>query len=154
MKVDIYLLPGRLRPVGIIFLILGLCILFLKYQFNYKPDFLEVKVFAIYSFYIEAKSFTFITQQIIEEIGGSFVLSGLFLIAFTKEKKESEIVDILRLQSFFIASYLNFLYLLISVIFFYGFGFVGALTIFVIFWLVSYILIFRYRLYRYKKKQL
>lgn len=154
MKVNSYLLPGRLRPVGIIFLIAGLGILFLKYKFNLKPDFLEVKVFALYSFYIEAKSFTFITHQVIEEIGGVLLLTGMFLIAFTKEKIESEIIDTFRLKAFMIASYLNFFYLLVSVLFFYGFGFVGALTIFAIFWLATYILLYRYLFYRYKKKQL
>lgn len=152
MKVKSFLLPGKSRPVGIVLILAGITLLFLKYKFNWKPDFLELRIFAFYSFYIEAKSFTFITHQVIEEIGGVFLLSGMFMVAFSREKEESEILDTLRLRAFLLTSYLNFFYLLVSVLFFYGFGFVGALTLYVVFWLASYILAFRYLYYRHSKR--
>jgi hypothetical protein len=150
MKISSYFMPKGIRPLGIIFLVLGLILIIIRYKFNYKPDFLDWKVFAIYSFYIEAKSFTIITHQMIEEIAGVLLVVGLFFIAFTREKVESEVLDALRLKAFFISAYLNLFYLLISILFFFGFGFVGTLVVFMVFWLVAYILVFRYLLYQFR----
>lgn len=145
-------MPIGLRPLGIFFTFSGILLLILKFQFNIKPEFLDLKVFAFYSFYIESKSFTFITHQMIEEIGGVLLLSGLFLIAFTREKVELDLIGDLRLKAFFISTYLNFFYILISILFFYGFGFVGALTLFSISWLATFLLAFRWLLYQSRKK--
>jgi len=145
-------LPKGLKPLGLVFLVIGVVLLVLKYQFNYKPDFLNLKVFAIYSFYIEAKVFTVITHQMIEELAGVLLLAGLFILAFTSEKHESEAVGVLRLKAFFITAYLNLFYLLISILCFFGFGFVGAATLFVVFWLVAYLVTFRYLLFRFNRE--
>ena len=147
-----FLMPGGLRPLGIVFSIAGMLLLILKYKFNFKPDFLNFKVFAFYSVYIEAKSFIFITHQMIEELGGVLLISGLFLIAFTREKVETEILEALRLRAFYMMAYLNFVFLLFAILFFYGFGFVGALTVFTFFWLAAYTILFRVLIYRTKLK--
>lgn len=152
MRINNFLLPRGLRPLGFIFFGVSIFLLVLKYQFNYKPDFLNLKIFAIYSFYIEAKTFTTITHQMIEEIAGVLLLTGLFLIAFTMEKNETEKIESLRLKAFFVAAYLNLFYLLVSTLFFFGFGFVGALTLFVVFWLLAYLVTFKFLLYRSKRE--
>ena len=148
MSLKKYLIPKGFRPLGIALLVAGIVLSFLKYYFNFKPDMLEWRVFAFYSFYIEAKKFSMITHQMVGEIAGLLLLSGLFLIAFTREKAESELIDKLRLKAFFITAYMNMLYLFLSILFFFGFGFVGALTFFVIYWLAGYIVVFRYLMYR------
>jgi hypothetical protein len=149
MRNNIVLLPGSLRVPGYISLAAGIFLLVLRYSFNYKPDFLELKFFAIYIHYINAKYLTIITHQMIEEIGGILLVAGLFFIAFSRERVESEILNQLRLKTFYISSYFNLIYILISILFFYGFGFVGALTFFAVGWLVIYILVFRYLVYRF-----
>lgn len=154
MNLDKYLLSNRLRPLGIVLFAIGIILLILKYQFNYKPDFLDLKVFALYSFYIEAKTFTFITHQMIADIAGIFLLTGLFIMSFTKEKNEKDALSSLRLKAFILAAYVNFFYLLASILFFFGFGFVGALTFFMVVWLAAYFLIFRILLYRKGKENL
>ncbi len=141
-------MPNFLRILGIIFFTTGIILLILKYQFNYKPEFLNLKVFALYSYYIEAKSFTMITHQMIADFAGIFVLCGLFIISFTREKIETEVTDLLRLKAFVLTAYFNLFYLLSSILFFFGFGFVGALTLFSVFWLATYLVIFRIQLYR------
>lgn len=149
-----FLIPKGYRPLGIVFFISGIILSVLKYSLNYKPDFLDIKVFAFYSFYIEAKAFSVIKHQMLGEIGGLFLLSGLFLIAFTKEKLETDTTDSLRLRAFFVATYLNFFYLIISILFFFGFGFVGALTIFALTWLATYVIVFRFLFYRYDMRNI
>ncbi len=148
MKTGNYLMPKGLRTAGIIFSISGIVLIFLKHQFNYKPEFLNLKVFAIYSMYIKSQTFSFITHQMIEDIGGILLISGLFLIAFTREKLEQEGLDALRLKAFIVTAWFNLFYLLFAILFFYGFGFVAAMIFFAIGWLVVYILSFRYLVYR------
>ena len=146
MNLSKYLMPNRLRILGVIFFTIGVILLILKYKFNYKPEFLNLKVFAIYSFYIEAKTFEMITHQMIADIAGIFLLTGLFILSFTKEKNESEAIDSLRLKAFILAAYVNLIYLLSSILFFFGFGFVGAITLYSIIWIAVYFLIFRFLL--------
>lgn len=151
MNIHKYLMPNGWRLLGFIFFISGIILLILKYKFNLKPDFLDLKVFAIYSFYIEAKKFTMITHQMIADIAGILLLTGLFILAFTKEKNESDAFDPLRLKAFVLASYINLFYLLVSILFFFGFGFVGALTLYMVVWLAAYFLVFKVLLYKKNK---
>ena len=141
-------MPYKLRPVGICLVVVGIILLVLKYHFNYKPDFLNIKVFAIYAFYLEARTFTLISHQMLPDMAGIFLLCGLFLVAFTKEKGDIGLIDSIRLKAFLVSAYVNLIYLLISVLFFYGFGFVGALTVFIYVWLLAYLITFRLLLYK------
>ena len=151
MQISKYLMPNKLRIFGIIFFMAGIVLLILKYQFNLKPEFLNLKVFAIYSFYIEAKVFTVITHQMLGDLAGILLLSGMFVVSFTREKDESAEVDELRLKAFLVGAYVNLAYLLIAVLFFFGFGFVGALTLFMVVWLLAYLVTFRILLYKKNK---
>lgn len=148
MKSNIILLPGNLRIPGYFSLIAGIMLLVSRYSFNFKPDFLDLKFFAVYIHYINARYFTVITHQMIEEIGGVLLVAGLFCIAFTREKVESEILNQLRLKAFYNSAIINFFYIILSILFFYGFGFVGAMTLFAAGWLIIYILVFKYLVYR------
>jgi hypothetical protein len=42
-------------------------------------------------------------------------------------------------------------YLLVSILFFFGFGFVGALTLYMVVWLAAYFLVFKVLLYKKNK---
>jgi len=148
METSKFLMPYKLRPVGICLVVVGIILLVLKYHFNYKPDFLNIKVFAIYAFYLEARTFTLISHQMLPDMAGIFLLCGLFLVAFTKEKGDIDGIDSIRLKAFLVSAYVNLIYLLISVLFFYGFGFVGALTVFIYVWLLAYLITFRLLLYK------
>jgi hypothetical protein len=87
----------------------------------------------------------------IADIAGILLLTGLFILAFTKEKNESDAYDTLRLKAFVLASYINLFYLLVSILFFFGFGFVGALTLYMVVWLAAYFLVFKVLLYKKNK---
>ncbi|MCE1197979.1 MAG: hypothetical protein LWW85_03330 [Marinilabiliales bacterium] len=139
-----YLLPQALRIAGLVLLVIGSVLLLLRFQFNWKPDFLEWKVFAFYAFYISAKSFTIIQHQMIEEIAGVLITAGLGMIAFSREKKEDALTSESRLKAFLFLSYFNLVYLIIALLTFFGFGYVAALICFTAVWLLVYILLFRY----------
>ena len=55
-----------------------------------------------------------------DEIGGVLLISGLLLIAFTKEKFEDERIQKIRLESLLWAVFINSIFLILSIIFFYG----------------------------------
>lgn len=114
-----------------------------RFYFGNKPEILEIKVFAFYSSYLESKFMQIISNNMIEELTGFFLISGLFLFAFSREKRERTQVNEIRLKSFFISAYLNFFFLLISLFFTYGLAFVYMLMFYMGFGLLAYIITFR-----------
>jgi len=159
MKGHSFLIPRGFRPLGIVFIILGTALAIIRFRFGYKPAWLDMKVFALYSHYLDTKFMQVIKNQLIEEIAGVMLMLGLFIIAFTKEKNENEHenenekINIIRLKSFFIASYLNLIFILISLLFVFGMGFMYLLIFNMGLWLVFYILTFRLLLFKNRFKQ-
>lgn len=76
------------------------------------------------------------------------VLTGLFLIAFSKEKIEDEQISQLRLDSLRWSIYLNYLILILSLIFTTGIDFIDILRINLWVPLVFFIIRFRWVLFR------
>jgi hypothetical protein len=87
-----------------------------------------------------------------EELTGFFLIAGLFIFAFAREVVEYEMTNSLRLKAFFIAAYLNFLFLLAAILFTYGFAFVYMLMANMGFGLMVYILTFRTLLWTNRAK--
>jgi hypothetical protein len=152
MQKNTYLMPGSLRFVGIIFFVIGCLFGLARFYFGIKPEFLEIKVFAVFSSYFQTKYMELISNNMIEELTGFFMLSGLFLIAFSREREESRHMDEIRLRSFFISAYLNFLFLILSLFLTFGFAFVYVLFLNMLFGLSAYIVTFRILLLRNKSK--
>ena len=138
-----FLMPRSFRFVGIIFFSLGLIIGLIRFYFGIKPEALEIKVFAFYSSYLQSKFMQFISNNMIEELTGFFLISGLFLIAFSRERKEEALMNTIRLKSFFISVYLNFLFLMVSLFVAYGLAFVYVLMFNMGVGLLAYIIAFR-----------
>jgi hypothetical protein len=113
--------------VGIIFFITGLIIGIARFKFGLKPDLLDMKMFAFYSSYLETKYMEIIRNNMGEEFTGFFLIAGLFLMAFSQEKDENEQKNELRLKAFFVAAWMNFLFLLVSLFFTYGLAFIYML---------------------------
>jgi len=147
-----FLLPRNFRFVGILFLVLGIILGVARFYYGFKPDLLDLKMFAFYSSYLETKYMDIIRNNMCEEFTGFFLVTGLFLIAFSREKNENEPNNLLRLKAFFIAAYLNFLFLLISLFFTYGFAFVYMLMANMGIGLLAYIIVFRTLLWQNRSK--
>lgn len=146
------LLPRWLRIPAYLLLAAGIAMLVMRFYYGIKPAFLEIKVFAIYSVYLDAKSMTVIQNQVAEELGALMALAGLFLLAFTKEVNEDEEVNAARLRSFFIAAYSTVIFLALAILFTYGLGFAYMMVINLFFWLAAYIIAFRYLRYQSRKR--
>jgi hypothetical protein len=153
MKKCSLLLPRGLRPMGIVFAGIGVILLIIRFYYGIKPELFNMKVFAIFSSYLEAKYFEVMKNQMIEEFGGILVLAGLFITAFTKEREEHEGLNTLRLRSLLITVYINTVFLILAIMFTFGFGFVYMMILNLILWLVLYIIIFRIQVFLNRDKE-
>jgi len=147
----IYFLPKSFRYAGWLFVILGIVSAVFRFHYGIKPEFLEIKVFAIYSSFLQSKYFSFITNNYIEEITGLLVLTGLLFIAFSKEKNDNEEIMLLRFRSLFLSVYINSMLLILSLLFVFGLGFVDVLVLNIFSLPVIYIIVFRYSLFKLNK---
>lgn len=146
-----FLLPAKFRFVGSIFFIAGVITGIFRFYLGIKPKILDARVFAVYSEYLDEKYMKLVNNNLGEEITLLLVLTGLFLIALSKEKIENEMISNIRYQSLIISFYISFIFLLAATFFTYGFAFLYMLILFSAIPMVSYIVIFRFHLYLYHK---
>ena len=144
MKKITFLLPANFRFVGIIFMLIGLIIGILRFYYGYKPEILTLQTFAIYSSYLETKFMEVIGNNMGEELTGFFLLTGLFFLAFAREKIENEQTEKFRLRAFFLSAYANFLFILVALFFTFGLGFIYMLMASMGFGLLVYVIAFRF----------
>jgi hypothetical protein len=138
-----FLMPRNFRFVGIFFIVLGLILGISRFYFGNKPDMLDMKMFAFSSSYLDTKYMEIVRNNMSEEFTGFFIVAGLFLVAFSREKEENEQINMLRLRAFYITAYLNFLFLLVSLFFTFGFAFIYMLIANMGISLLLYTVIFR-----------
>jgi hypothetical protein len=124
-----FLFPYWCRWLGFFISISGIIAACLVYILNLKPAFLNIKVFAVFSYYFDKKFFSVIENDIGEEIIIILLLTGFFLISFSKLKIESEISVVLRIKALVLSVYINTIFLLFSTIFIYGIGFLAITVI-------------------------
>jgi hypothetical protein len=102
----------------------------------------KIPVFAVYSSYLETKYFTTIRTNFAEELTILLLIVGLSLIIFSKEKKEYEGLDKLRLKALARALLLNNIFLFLSTLFVFGTGFITILVINIFSFLLLYLVLF------------
>ncbi|MBN9383280.1 MAG: hypothetical protein J0H74_21170 [Chitinophagaceae bacterium] len=123
-----FLFPHRYRHIGWIIAppAFVLMLFNLHGEFNFK--FLNY-VNAPLDSWID-KSFLFNLRQhnFTDELGSLLLIAGLLLIAFSREKVEDERIAELRLESLLWAVYVNFAWLIFSIIFFYNGLFLQIIT--------------------------
>ena len=138
-----YLLPHFFQPAGLIIFLAGIVFSVLRFSVGIKPKFLDVKVFAFWSMYLDTKYFKPISNNIGEEICGFVTVLGLVLIAFSREKTEMEHFSGIRLKAFIIAGYAWAVIILASFWLIYGIAFVNFMSLNLVLPLLLYMLIFR-----------
>lgn len=122
------LFPYWCRKLGFFISISGIIVACLLYVINLKPAFLNIKVFAVFSYYFDKKYFSVIENDAGEEIIIILILTGLFLISFSRLIIESDVSVVLRIKALLLSVYINTIFLLFSTIFIYGIGFL-AITV-------------------------
>ncbi len=114
---------------------------------------INTKVFAIFSdeFFGEGKFFSFIETDITSTIVGVVFIIGAMLVGFSKEKREDEFIEKLRLSSLLWAVWVNYILLFLSLIFIYGTAFLTVMIYNMFTVLIIFIIRFNYILYKNSK---
>ena len=134
-----FLLPFQWKLAGIVLTIAGTisALFYSLFDFHYK-----MPVFAVYSSFLETKTFATFRTNVADEITLILILAGLSLIVFSKEKHEAAGMDALRLKALFMALILNILFLLFSILFIFGTGFIAMLVLNIFSFVILYLVFF------------
>lgn len=130
----------------------GILAAFLLYVMDLKPAFLNIKVFAVFSYYFDKKYFSVIKNDISEEIIIILILFGLLLVSFSKLRNETDVSVLLRIKAIFLSVYINTLFLLLSAVFIYGLGFMAITVVNCFSLLLINVIIFRILLLKQKNQ--
>jgi hypothetical protein len=136
-----FLLPYPWKFAGIFLSLCGivLAIFYLWFDFRFT-----LPVFAVYSSFLETKMFTTFNTNFADDLILLLLLTGFGLIVFTKERMESEQMDLFRIKAVVIAFIANFIFLIFSVLFIFGSGFIGVLVLNLFSFPIFYLIIFNF----------
>jgi len=118
---------------------------------NFKPEYLDIPVFAIYSAYVEKTIFGMTYTNLADEMALVLPLVGLAFIAFSKQRKETLEIEIIRKKALVVALVINTGLLIILNLLVFGTGFIAILLVNLFSQLVIYLLVFQILLFRNKK---
>lgn len=144
-----YLLPNRFKTIGWILFVPSL-VLGILWQCHIRFE-VEAPVFAIWSSADPASPSQFLTiihKNIYNEIVAVPLLISLMLVAFSKEKTEDEYILKLRHDSLLWAIYINFILLLLSIVFVFKDAFITIMIYNMYTILLLFIARFNIRLFR------
>lgn len=151
MKVTM-LLPNKFKKLGWLILIPATIAGLILSVNDYEISWLNVKVFAMLnSSFSESSSFSFIDDNITNELVGLLFIVGAVLVAFTKEKKEDEFIASLRLSSLLWAVFVNYALLFMAFLFVYGVSFYSVMVYNMFTVLIIFIVRYNYVLYKNSK---
>ena len=147
-----YLFPHKFKKVGWIILVPTLIIGILT--FGESPDFLDIKVITLFgdSLFSGTESTRFFAiNNVLDEIIGILLIASSIWVGFSKEKIEDEFISNLRMKSLIRAVYINYGILLFSMFTVYGFAFLDVAIFNIFTFLLIFIAIFHFNLWKSKK---
>lgn len=148
-----YLFPNHFKKIGwfvlIPFSILGIYIVFNEIE----PTFLNFNMPAIFidEFLKEPQLVGKVNNNILNEIVGVLVIISSLIVAFSKEKQEDELIAKIRLESLVWSVYVNYIVLLLALIFIYDFSFYWVMMFNMFTILIFFIVRFNWQLYKLNK---
>jgi hypothetical protein len=141
-----YLLPYPWKIPGIFISFCGIVMAILYLWFDFR---FTLPVFAVFSSFMETKMFVNFNTNFADETILLLLISGFSLIVFSKEKTEYDYYIPARAKAWTKAIITNNIFLLFSVLFVYGSGFIAIL----IFNLLTLSLFYLFFFYLLKRKQ-
>lgn len=134
-----FLLPHGWKYAGAGLTFMGALSFILYEWFGFK---LKIPVFAFYSRYFKTKVFETIKTPFADEMTLVLIITGLAIIVFSREKDETEIMNVIRSRSLVKAVMLNTALMVLCLLFIYGTGYIAVLVINLFSLFVIYLLIF------------
>jgi hypothetical protein len=148
-----FLLPNKFKIIGWILFLPATVLGVILTTTGFEIDWLNAKVFAIFSDGAIGKSqkFGFMETNITNTVIGILFIIGAMLVGFSKEKKEDEFIANLRLSSLLWAVAVNYILLFFAFLFVYGTPFLTVMVYNMFTILILFIARFNYILYRNAK---
>jgi hypothetical protein len=120
------LLSYKYKFAGIILILIGLVLSILYFSVDFR---FEIPVFALVSSYMETRFFTSFSTNFADELIFLTLITGFSLLVFSKEKNESRSIDCMRSKALVYSARVYVIFLIFSVLFFYGSSFIGMLIL-------------------------
>lgn len=133
------LLPYRWKVAGILLSISGIVLVIFYIWFEFR---FTLPVFAVYSSFLETHLFTTFQTNFADDLILLLLISGLGIIVCSKEKFESENLDLIRAKALIKAIIWNNIFLFLSIIFVFGTGFIGILILNLFSFSILYLIFF------------
>lgn len=138
-----FLLPYKFKLAGYVLLLPAFILVYLRFFLGIKLSFLQLPAFAVYSSYLEVKTFSLIQNNYTEELTALILLIGLIFVSFSKEKVEYEELNKIRLKALILSFYINSVLIIISLFVVFGFGYVTVMMINIFSIFIIYLINFR-----------
>jgi hypothetical protein len=134
MKSELTPIPNKYRPTGWFMVIAGVIAGALFFLIDLR---IELPVIALISSFIETKFFTLFVTNIADELILTLLIAGLAIVIFSQEKSVGQVEDIeryrylemLKAKSLFKSLRYNTLFLIVSIFFVFGQGFLWVLLL-------------------------
>ena len=143
MKRKSLLLPFFFRLPGFILLMTGSVFGIMRFWFDIKPKFLTMRVFAFYSEYLAEKYFRFVRDNMSEELVGVLLVVGAWMVAFSRDKNETEEKSALRIRAFYISAFLQMIFLVFCLLTTFGIAYIYMLMMYMILPPASFFIVYR-----------
>ncbi len=144
-------LPYRFKFIGYGLFLAGIISGYLVLEHHYMPDFLDVPVFAVHSQYVKKTVMGMSQTNLMDDFALLFTLTGLLLVMFSKNRNETPEVMGLRVKAIFYAVLANSFFIIISILFIFGIGFVKIAFLQLFTLPAIYLVIFRVLMLRSEK---
>ena len=143
-------LPFHWKIPGILLIAAGIILCFFYLFMDFR---ITLPVFAIYSSFLETKTFEIIQTNIADELILLVYLTGIFLVICSKEKIRDPEDEPLHSKAWIISFIINSVFLFLSVLFIYGTGFLVVMTINLFSVTLLYLIIFYFLKFRKRKRK-
>jgi len=135
------LLSFKFKIPGFILIFIGLILTILYFSVEFR---FEMPVLAVFSSYVETRFLTTFSTNFADELILLILLAGFSLVVFSKEKKEFDFFQSLRIKALVKTAIINVAFLIFSVMFIYGNGFIMVLILNMFFPFILYLVIFNF----------
>jgi len=151
MEFKMFLLPYKMRFVAVVLLISPAICAYL-YFMGGRPEFFNVKIFAIVSAYLETRYFVFAQTNILDELAAILLLAGIVAFSFSKLKTEKPEYQVFRIKALVYSVFIALVFWILSFLFIYGMAIFLITSGIFIFFLISYNTLFYYFILKNKRR--
>ncbi|MBE98778.1 hypothetical protein [Flavobacterium coralii] len=152
-----FLFPYRFKKVSGILFVISFVLLALFYIIGEFGTFeFKAKVFSVAGgsgLLGDEGDFYWLKTSITDELLMLLVIPSGIIYAFSKEKFEDELLNTIRLNSLAWATIANYTIILFGYLFIYGIVFLNVLMFAMVSQLLIFIILFRYRMFRFYKTE-